>query len=204
MLVQKIKQVASLGISIPRILGFLAATFILSIHGDVAASQEIKTPKPGDKVHIVLSGVAEAGDEGFFTGVPFSKSYSHTVMTFGNMRGSISGAHKIQSLMLHSPEFQYPALRGKAELASPNYVLGPNSKYHLIFEGIMESCCSENFRMSGTFETCMASGRFAGTKISGTWVATGDFGFDNHIVLTGEAAGDDGTKHVPCSLTEMH
>jgi hypothetical protein len=174
------------------------------VPGNAVASQEPGTPKPGDKIHLALSGVAEAGDDGFFTGVPFSKSYSHTVMTFGNMKGSIMGAHKIQSLMLHSPEFQFPILRGKAELASPNYVLGPNSKYYLIFDGIMESCCSENFRMSGKFETCKATGRFAGTRIVGTWVATGDFGFDNHIVLTGEVTEDDGTKLVPCSLTEMH
>jgi len=164
---------------------------------------ELKELTVGDKFKIKLGGVAGAGDDGFFTGIPFSTTYSHTLETFGGMKGSIKGAHKLKGLLLHSPDLEFPIVRGKIQLASPNYVLGANSKYTLIAEGILESCCSENFKMKGTFNTCMATGRFSGTMLVGTWEATGDFGYDNNIILKGEVVADNGNGG-SCSLTDVY
>lgn len=158
---------------------------------------------PGDKFKVKLDGVVEMGDDGYFTGKRAS-SHAHTVETFGGMKGSIKGAHKLRALMLHAPdELPSPILRGIGELASPNYVLSPhNSKYFLIFEGTVLNCCSENFLMKGTFKTCQATGRFTGTIIEGTWESTGDFSFDNKIVMEGRVLADKG-NNPSCNLVDV-
>lgn len=149
----------------------------------------------GKNFNLVLQGNADAV-------LGAKQDGDRTVVSewYGSTQGWFQGGYKSQQVTIlpshdhssqsgdgetQSGDSPVATMRGLMKLTRPEYEVTKTSSYRVALQGVVTSCCAEDFRFEGQFKSVQATGELQGTAIKGTLTSKTDLGWPQKARMRG-------------------